>query len=187
VLKDIGVELSSYHGGSLNGKDFKKVMNFVAIFKEGKREECLLADADIDLMCLHFWEVYVLWDGSFSFARMINLTDVLLVVLSGSTILQCPITPKVHTMLRHVQWQMVNFPGGFLGDKMEDWVKCLHQWGIHQGKRLRTVQDPIVHALSREKTISPNMHPNVLAQVDVTDVGNKQKLSDKKADVISTR
>ncbi len=171
----------------MNGKDFKKVMNFVAIFKEGKREECLLADADIDLMCLHFWEVYVLWDGSFSFARMINLTDVLLVVLSGSTILQCPITPKVHTMLRHVQWQMVNFPGGFLGDKMEDWVKCLHQWGIHQGKRLRTVQDPIVHALSREKTISPNMHPNVLAQVDVTDVGNKQKLSDKKADVISTR
>ena len=27
VLKDIGVELTSYHGGSLNGKDIKKVMN----------------------------------------------------------------------------------------------------------------------------------------------------------------
>jgi len=27
VLKEIGVELSSYHGGSLNGKDIKKVMN----------------------------------------------------------------------------------------------------------------------------------------------------------------
>jgi hypothetical protein len=26
VLKEIGVELSSYHGGSLNGKDIKKVM-----------------------------------------------------------------------------------------------------------------------------------------------------------------
>jgi len=67
VLKVIGVELSSYHGGSLNGKDIKKVMNnashifdqFTSIFKGGKREECLLADADIDLMCLHFWEVYV--------------------------------------------------------------------------------------------------------------------------------
>ncbi len=27
VLKEIGVELSSYHGGSFNGKDIKKVMN----------------------------------------------------------------------------------------------------------------------------------------------------------------
>ena len=27
VLKEIGVELSSYHGGSLNGEDIKKVMN----------------------------------------------------------------------------------------------------------------------------------------------------------------
>ena len=48
--------------GSLNVKDIKKVMNdashifdqFAAIFKGGEREECLLADADIDLMCLHF-------------------------------------------------------------------------------------------------------------------------------------
>jgi hypothetical protein len=44
VLKEIGVELSSYHGGSLNGKDIKKVMNnafhifdqFAAIFKGGE-------------------------------------------------------------------------------------------------------------------------------------------------------
>ena len=83
MLKEIGVELSSYHGGSLNGKDIKKVMNnashifdqFAAIFKGGKREECLLADADIDSMCLHFWEVYVLWDGAFSLARIINPSD----------------------------------------------------------------------------------------------------------------
>ena len=62
VLKEIGVELSSYHGGSLNGKDIKKVMNnashifdqFAAIFKGGKREECLLADADIDSLCCIF-------------------------------------------------------------------------------------------------------------------------------------
>jgi len=45
VLKVFGVELSSYHSGSLNGKDIKKVMNnathifdqFAAISKEGKR------------------------------------------------------------------------------------------------------------------------------------------------------
>ena len=27
ILKNVGAELSSYHGGSLNGKDIKKVMN----------------------------------------------------------------------------------------------------------------------------------------------------------------
>jgi hypothetical protein len=45
VLKEIGVELSSYHGGSVNGKDIKKVMinashifdQFAVIFQEGKR------------------------------------------------------------------------------------------------------------------------------------------------------
>ena len=86
----------------------------------GKREECLLADSDIDLMCLHFWEVYVLWDGAFSLARIINPTDedaetyqtFILAAVSGSKILQCPITPKIHAMLRHVQWQMKNIPGG---------------------------------------------------------------------------
>jgi len=44
VLKEIGVELASYHGGRLNGKDIIKVMSnatyvfdkFAAIFTEGK-------------------------------------------------------------------------------------------------------------------------------------------------------
>jgi hypothetical protein len=71
VLKEIGVELSAYHRGSLNGKDIKRVMNnashvfdqFAAIFKEGKRPDCLLSDDDINAMCLHFREIFVLWDG----------------------------------------------------------------------------------------------------------------------------
>jgi hypothetical protein len=45
VLKKIGVEQSSYHGGSFNGKDIKKVMNnasylfdkFSLILKIGRR------------------------------------------------------------------------------------------------------------------------------------------------------
>jgi hypothetical protein len=55
----------SKHGGSLNGKDIKKVMNnashifdqLAAILKEGKRKDCLLSDDDIGLLCLHFREV----------------------------------------------------------------------------------------------------------------------------------
>jgi hypothetical protein len=76
MLKYIGVELSSYHGGSLNGKDTKKVMNnatyffdgLAVILKEGKRLGSLLSDADINVLCLHFWEVIVLWDGAFLLA-----------------------------------------------------------------------------------------------------------------------
>jgi hypothetical protein len=71
---------------------------------------------------------------------------------------------------------------------MEDWVKRLHQWGVRQRRHFCTVQDPIVRVLAREKATSRNMHPNVLAQMDAAaDTGNKQKLSEKKADVLSTR
>jgi hypothetical protein len=62
----------------------------------------------------------------------------------------CPITLKVHTMLRHVEWQMKNIPGEF-GDKMEDWVERLHQCGMQMRRRSRTVQNPLVRALAREK------------------------------------
>jgi hypothetical protein len=70
---------------------------------------------------------------------------------------------------------------------MEDWVERQHQWGMRQRRRFCNVQDPLVRALAREKATSCNTHPDVLAQVDATDTGNKQKLSEIKADVISTR
>ena len=101
-------------------------------------------------------------------------------------ILQCSITPKMHSMLRHVKWQMKNLPGG-LGDKMEDWVERQHQWGMRMRRRFRTVQDPLVHALAREKAASRNMHSDVRAQVESTDVGNKRNLSEKKANPISIK
>ncbi|KAL7425409.1 hypothetical protein ACHAXH_000002, partial [Discostella pseudostelligera] len=44
--------------------------NFADIFKEGKRPNCLLSDEDIEQLCLHFREVFVLWDGAFLVARM---------------------------------------------------------------------------------------------------------------------
>ena len=55
-----------------------------------------------------------------SLARVINPTDedgeayqmFILMAVSVSKILQCPITPKIYAMLRHVQWQMKNIPGG---------------------------------------------------------------------------
>ncbi len=70
---------------------------------------------------------------------------------------------------------------------MEDWVERLHQWGIRMRRHFCTVHDPLVRAHMREKTTSCNMHPNVFAKVEATDAGNKQKISEKKADLLSSR
>ena len=169
----------------MNGNDVKKVINnashifnqLEAILKEGERKNCLLSDDDIGLLCLHFWEVYVLWDGAFSLVRKIDPTDedtetyqrFVLAALKGSLTLQCSITP------------------GGLGDKMEDWVERLHQWGIRLRRRFWTVQDPLVSAHAQEKASSCCNHPDVLAQVDAMDAGNKRKLSEKKDCLLSAR
>ena len=60
-------------------------------------------------------------------------------------------------------------------------MERLHQWGMHMRRRFWTAKDPL------EKAASPNMHPNVLAKVESTDVENKQILSERKADLISIK
>ncbi len=127
-------------------------------------------------------------------ARMVNPTHddaetyqkFVWTAVQSSTILGCPITSKVHLMIRHVEWQMKYTPGG-LGDKMEDWVEHLHQWGMQQRWRFCTVQNPLVCAMAQEKAGSCKTHLDVLAQVEVTDEGNKQKLSEIKVDILSTK
>ena len=81
---------------------------------------------------------------------------------------------------------MKNLPGG-LRDKMEDWVELLHQWGMCMRRRFWTEQDPLVRALGRKKAASRNMHLDVLAKVESTNVGNKQNLSERKAGLISIK
>jgi hypothetical protein len=80
----------------------------------------MLSDANINALCLQFREVFVLWDGAFSLARTINPTEMdsktyrmfVNAAAKGSKDLQCTITPKVHLMLKHVEWQMRNIWGG---------------------------------------------------------------------------
>jgi hypothetical protein len=82
---------------------------------------------------------------------------------------------------------MKNIPGG-LGDKMEDWVERLHQWGVQQRRRFRTVQNPLVRAMAQEKASYRNTHPDVLALVEATDEGNKRKLSENnEVDILSIK
>ena len=110
-----------------------------------------------------------------------------LAAVEGSKALQCTVTPKVHMMLKHVEWQMTNIKGG-LGDKMEDWVERLHQTGMRMRQQFCTVQNPLVRALAREKADSRNAHPDVIANVEATNKRNKRKfVSEKKLNVIGTR
>ena len=38
------------------------------ITKEGKRPNSILSNTEVDALCLHFWEMFVLWDGVFLLA-----------------------------------------------------------------------------------------------------------------------
>ena len=67
---------------------------------------------------------------------------------------------------------------------MEDWVKRLHQTGKHQRLRYRTVQNPVICSLAREKANSRNMHPYVIAQTDKINEGSKRNLVKQKADLV---
>jgi hypothetical protein len=144
VLKKIGVEQSSYHGGSLNGKDIKKVMNnaahlfdqFSSLLQAGKRDECELDNNSIDAICQSFKNVFVFWDGAFSLAQTkyptldhsLKYQQFINAAVIGHVNLGLTITPKVHLMFKYVSWQMDNITGG-LGDKMEDWIEKSHQDG----------------------------------------------------------
>ena len=166
VLKIIGVELSAYHGGSLNGKDIKKVMNnatyvfdqFAILFKEGRRPNCVLSEDEIDALCVHFREVFVLWDGAFSYARKIDPTEedcaryeeFITAAVIGHVNLGCSVTPKVHLMWKHTLYQMKNVPGG-LGNKMEDWVEHQHQDQARIRKRLSRMPSLQLRAIARSK------------------------------------
>jgi hypothetical protein len=110
-----------------------------------------------------------------------------LAVVEGSKALECTVTPKVHMMLKRVEWQMMIIKGG-LGDKMEDWVERQHQTGIRMRQQFCTVQNPLVHARAQEKANSCSLHPDVIGNLEATNEGNKRKhVSEMKVDVIGTR
>jgi len=129
------------------------------------------------------WGIFVSEDNRSNGNRHFNFWMYVDAAVKGSKDLQCTITPKVHLMLEHVEGQMANIEGG-LGDKMEDWVRRLHQTGKRQRLRYRTVQNPVICSLAREKANSRNMHPYVIAQTDKINEGSKHNLAEQEADLV---
>ena len=125
----------------MNGKDIKKVMKnsehifdeLAVIMKEGKRPNSILSNSNVYAFCLHFWEVFVLWDGAFSLARTVgpmeqdkNLPEI---CIGGSAWQRCTWLHRHPQGSHDAQARRISneiYSGG-LGDKMEDWVERLHQ------------------------------------------------------------
>jgi len=129
VFKDLyGVKLQAYHGGSLHGKDHQKIMSnadeiftlFAEILKENAKEDCKLTHDEIEELCQKYSNLYILWDGAFSYASTINPSreDIAMyerfvtAAVHSHKELGMNVTPKVHLMWMHVKRQM-EFPGGF--------------------------------------------------------------------------
>mmetsp|Transcript_25197 Transcript_25197/g.59957 ORF Transcript_25197/g.59957 Transcript_25197/m.59957 type:complete len:527 (+) Transcript_25197:876-2456(+) len=164
VLKSIGVEVTKYHGGSLTGKDIRKVIanasyvfdEFAKILKEDRKADGL-SETEIDKLCEDHKLTFLLWDGAFSTARTIDPTEgdivlyekfVYAAVVSHISI-GCSVTHKVHLMYKHVAVHM-RVPGG-LGQKMEDWVELQHQGGMRERTQYRTMGDMQKAAEARER------------------------------------
>ena len=182
VLKKIRVELAAYHGGSLTGKDIKKVMDnseyvfdsFKGILQEGKKAS--LPDdfnSTIESTCEKFKSTFLLWDGAFSYARKVNPTSkdremferFVRAAVTSHREVGCNITHKVHLMLHHVGWQMGEIEDG-LGDYVEDWIEQAHQTGAKIRKRWRTTIDVAVRDVGRSRSEWRNSHPAVIAHGD---------------------
>ncbi|EJK77868.1 hypothetical protein THAOC_00273 [Thalassiosira oceanica] len=90
VLKSIGVEVTKYHGGSLTGKDIRKVIanasyvfdEFAKILKEDRKADGL-SETEIDKLCEDHKLTFLLWDGAFSTARTIDPTEGDIVLYEG--------------------------------------------------------------------------------------------------------
>ncbi|KAL7553941.1 hypothetical protein ACHAWF_017571 [Thalassiosira exigua] len=116
VLKEIGVELTRYHGGSLNGKDIKTMIEnatyvfdkWSKILTEGKRDGCTLEDREIEAKVNEYRRAFLLWDGAFSFARKVDPTkeDIVMfkrfvsAAVNCHTYLGCSITHKTKYLQR---------------------------------------------------------------------------------------
>jgi hypothetical protein len=67
-------------------------------------------------------------------------------------------------------------------------MERLHQTGMRLRQRFRTVQNPAIHAVAREKVSYCSLHPDVIAHTNATNAGNKHSFSVAKiGDSISTR
>lgn len=179
LLSMYHVKIQAYHGGSMTGKDLIKVMSnaheifpkLAEIFEAGKKEDSMSKEG-IDKLCEDTRELFVLWDGAFSYASKIDPTehDILKykqfveAAVGAHMAYGCNVTPKVHLMWKHVAPQM-KLSGG-LGQKREDWVEKLHQIRGLVRKQMQTTKNMDQRALVMARNEERDSNPRVKAEMD---------------------
>ena len=136
----------------------KHIDEFAKLLIAGKRPECELSTEKINAECEKYKNVFLLWDGAFSYARKTNPQEAdfkaysyfVKAAFASHQAIGCSVTHKVHLMIDHVEWQMRNLEGG-LGGKLEDWVEKDHQDGARRRAQFRTARDQDRRAKASEK------------------------------------
>jgi len=136
--------------------------------------------------------IKIVWDGTFLLARTIDPTAIdstiyqmyVNAAVKGDTDMQCTITPKVLLMLEHIEWQMMNYYRGRVRRQNEILGQAPASKWEAPAPCYCTVQNPVAWSLAREKANLRNMHPDVVAQIDKINKGNKCNLVESKADLV---
>lgn len=99
VLRNIGVELTRYHGGSLTGMDINKLIanapyvfdEFAKILKSEHQQNphCKLSDVEIDLICEQHKELYFCC-GMVPFLLLVQLIQPRMTVMNFVYLLMLP-------------------------------------------------------------------------------------------------
>ncbi|KAL7525693.1 hypothetical protein ACHAXR_001117, partial [Thalassiosira sp. AJA248-18] len=173
-----GIKLQAYHGGSMTGKDIQKFMSnaaeifslFAGILKANAKPDSPYTHPKIDDLCSTFSNLFVLWDGAFSFASRIDPSEDDIVqykrfvtaAVHSHVGVGCKITPKVHLMWKHVADQM-RVPGG-LGMKREDWIEHHHQITSKERAQYDKTKDRDVRANAMARAHQQHTNPAVVKQ-----------------------
>ena len=100
------------------GKDIQNVIGIAStiffeiskILKANKKDGCELGNVGVGKLCSWFSNLCVLWDGAFSYAIKVNLTDndikqyerVVTATVKSHIAEGLGVTPKVHLMWKHI-------------------------------------------------------------------------------------
>ncbi len=68
---------------------------------------------------------------------------------------------------------------------MKDRVERMHQDGMRERRRFRTVKNPVIHAKARVKVHVRDTNADVIAFTNAMNAGNKHNFSETKVDNIT--
>ena len=103
---------------------------------------------EIDNLCSSYTSAFLLRDGAFSYASIIDPKEddikmysrYIMAAANSHVQMGYSVTLNVHLLWRHVEEQMKTIPGG-LDKKREDWVEQLHQLTSVKRKQFASTRD----------------------------------------------